>query len=223
MKKTGLLLLLAAAAWAQGPYLSLSAGFAVPTGDFAAQRPNADVGFAKIGFTGGAEFDLMTGLDGLAWSSALFYLANDYESSTFTQGLEMDLYETGAYGAVSAMTGLKWYKPLGESVSFFLMSRIGLASIKGPFLSGIPTASTQNEIVEFQMNRSNSFAYAFGLGMVFNQRTYLGLHWLNAGRAGFSKEVAYTLGNSRRTAQVGWDTPVNLLVVTVGYSIDFSE
>ncbi|MDZ7317146.1 MAG: hypothetical protein ONB24_13595 [candidate division KSB1 bacterium] len=223
MNKPLLLFLLSAAAWAQGPYLSLSAGFALPTGDFAGQRQKADVGFAKIGFTGGAEFDLMTGLDGLAWSSALFYLANDYESNTFTQGLEMDLYESGAYGTISAMTGLKWYKPLGESATLFLLSRIGLASVKGPFLSGIPTASTSYEIVEFQMNRSNGFAYAFGLGMVFNQRTYLGLQWLNAGRAGFSKTVSYTLGNNRRTAQVGWETPVNLLLVTVGYSIDFSE
>ncbi len=223
MKKMIILVcLLAGVAAAEGRFLSLVAGFSVPLGDFSGQRQTGDVGSARVGFTGGFEYDHGLGLDGLAWSTAFHYLANDYENPLFTRGVTLDIYESGAYSTLSLLTGLKWQKNLSESTALFVVGHVGYASIGGPFLSGLPPdATATTPIVEFQMGRSGDFAYAFGFGFLFNEHTYLGLRYLNAGRAEFSKQITYQSGTARRQATVGWDTPVNMMMINVGYTIAF--
>lgn len=204
--------------------LSLNAGFSVPTGDYRLQKENMDAGFAKIGFAGGLEYDLFTGFANLAWSTSFNYIVNDYESDTFKRGINLQMYESGAYSAVSLMTGLKWQKNLLENVAVFAMGHVGYTMITGPYLSGLPLpVSEDSKIVEFQMNRSSGLGYSVGVGFLFNERTYLALRYLDAGKATFSKELSYITDLGRKTAVAGWSTPVNMLMITVGYTIAFEK
>jgi hypothetical protein len=220
------LLTLAGAGSAQDArhFLSLNAGFSVPMGDYGAQKENMDAGFAKIGFAGGLEYDYFTGFANLAWSTSFNYIANDYESDTFTRGLDLQLYESGTYSTISLMTGLKWQKELSENVEAFVMGHVGYAMITGPFLSGLPLPiSADSKLVEFQMNRSSGMGYSVGVGFLFNEHTYLALRYLDAGKATFSKEVKYMTDMGRNTAVAGWSTPVNMLMISVGYTIAFER
>jgi len=205
-------------------FLSLNAGFSVPMGDFSSQKQGVDAGYAKIGFAGGLEYDFFLGFANLAWSTNFNYIANDYESDIFTRGLDLQLYESGTYSAIMLMSGLKWKKELSDNVEAFVVGHIGYSAITGPFLSGVPLPITDDsELVEFQMNRSSGMGYSVGIGFLFNEHTYLAVRYLDAGKATFSKEVTYMTDMGRETAVVGWSTPVNMLMISVGYTIAFGD
>jgi hypothetical protein len=205
-------------------FLSLNAGFSVPMGDFSSQKEGIDAGFAKIGFVGGLEYDFYLGFANLAWSTNFNYIANDYESDTFSRGLDLQLYESGTYSTLSLMTGLKWKKELSDNVEAFVMGHVGYAMVAGPFLSGLPLPITDDsELVEFQMNRSSGICYSLGFGFLFNEHTYLAVRYLDAGKATFSKDVQYMTDMGRNTAVVGWSTPVKMLTISVGYTIAFAD
>ncbi len=212
-----LMLTTAATFAADGRFLNLIAGFSVPMGDYALQTDDPNAGFAKIGFAGGLEYDWFIKRSHWAWSTAFHYIANDYESGTFTRGVDLDLYESGTYSTLTLLTGVKWQKNLVENIAFFSAAHVGYASTKGPFLSGYPSGSS--DLIEFQMNSSGGFAYDLAAGLLFNQQTYLAVRYTDTGVASFAKDVSLA-GRKRR---VEWSTPVSMIMITVGYSIAFDD
>ena len=217
-KILALLIMTTAATFAaDGRFLNLIAGFSAPMGDYALQSDDPNAGFAKVGFAGGLEYDWFIKRGNLAWSTAFHYIANDFESNTFSRGVSLDLYESGTYSAYTLVTGLKWQKNLAESVEVFALGQAGFGSIKGPFLSGYPSTGSGG-LIEFQMNSSSGFAFAVGAGMLLNRQTYLAVRYIDAGKATFSKKIS-AAGNP----EVNWSTPVSMLLITVGYAIAFDE
>ncbi|RPH99163.1 MAG: hypothetical protein EHM72_11900 [Calditrichaeota bacterium] len=199
--------------------LSLTAGFAVPNGVYGRQSDDPQAGFAKFGFSGGIEYDHFPGIYNLAWSTAFQYIVNDYENDIVKRGTELTLYETGAYSIYSLMTGLKWQKNLGENFALFALAQAGYFMANGPFLSGY--TDENSPLVELEMNRSSAFGYALGVGFLANQRTCVSFRYINAGDHSYSKSVNYTDDDISKTASLGWDVPIRVFMINVGYTIVF--
>ena len=109
-----ILLFLTSMSFSQGleNRLLLNAGFSFPLGDFAKKDGSENAGFAKFGFGAGAEYDLLFGESGFAWSTSFHYIANDYQTEEEFKWIpDFQLQDTGAYTNYALLTGVKYQKP----------------------------------------------------------------------------------------------------------------
>ena len=196
-------------------------GFCVPLGAYAQKSEAANSGFAKFGFGGGIDYDLLVGQSGFSWSNNFSYLSSDFEANYFSRGLNVVLQESGAYSNYAFLTGIKYEKNLSDNFRLFAIAQGGGSFTKGPFINGfLDTDKEQVPFLEFQMGNDTSAGFAFGLGMVTNETTTIQIRYYSLGTHDYTASVNYADNGADKSANVGWSQPVSMIFISVGYAID---
>ncbi len=207
------------------PRLGLNAGFSVPLNDFAKDDGSANAGYAQFGFAGTAEFDLFfCDCDSrFGWSTSFSYIANDFQTDATLDWIpNFELQDSGAYANYALLTGVKYAKDFGDRFTAFAIGQIGLNFAKGPFFGGIVSDTAGNlAIAEAQMDNHTAQGFSFGLGFVANQTTTVSLRYFSLGAPKFAGSTTYTLNEKRYYASHEWEQPISMLLLTIGYTINF--
>ncbi len=204
-------------------HLGLNAGFSQPLSDFAKSDGSANAGYAKMGFGAGAEFDLLFGKSGFGWSSSFFYIANDYQTDQTLEWIpNFQLQDSGAYINYSILTGGKYVYDLGDKFRLFALAQVGINLAKGPFFAGVAGDEQGNlGLVEVQMSSQTKQGFSVGAGFIANRTTTVSLRYFSLGTPLFSGETTYTLGDETLSAEYEWEQPISMILLTVGYTINF--
>lgn len=205
------------------PRLGLNAGFSVPTSDFAKDDGSDDAGYAQFGFAGTVEFDLFFGDSGFGWSTCFSYIANDYQTdSTLDWIPDFDLQDSGAYINYAVLTGVKYARDFGDKFTAFALGQVGFNFAKGPFFGGIANDTFGNAaVVEVQMDNHTTQGVSFGLGFITNRTTTVALRYFLLGSPTFAGSTDYTLNEQRFSVNHEWQQPISMILLTVGYTINF--
>ncbi|MBN1479459.1 hypothetical protein JXA70_04225 [candidate division KSB1 bacterium] len=206
-------------------HLGLNAGFSLPIGDFAKKDASDNAGFARFGFGAGAEYDLIFGESGIAWSSSFFYIANDYQTDEEFKWIpDFQLQDTGAYTNYSFGTGIKYIKDFSDKFSGFAYGQLGMNLTNGPYFGGYIADSQGNlALVEVEMGRQTTRAFSIGLGFIANRTTTVSLRYFALGSPVFSSTAYYALNNKEYAQDIEWKQPMSLFLLTVGYTINFND
>lgn len=205
--------------------LGLNAGFSMPLGDFAQKGDSPTAGFAQFGFGGGAEFDLIVGESGIAWSTSFHYIANDYQTDgEFKWIPDFQLQDTGTYSNYALFTGAKYIHDLSDKFALFAVGQIGMNRATGPFFGGYAVDNEDNiALVEIEMGNHTTQGFGVGVGFIANRTTTFSVRYFSLGTATFSSSTTYTIGDERETVNIEWDQPISMILLTVGYTIDFGD
>jgi hypothetical protein len=201
---------------------TLHAGFSFPFGDYAQRTDTNNSGFAKLGFGGGFEYDLLFGDPGLSWSSSFAYLSNEHQADYFSRGLKLVMQEGGTYSNYAFLTGVKYEKNFGDNFRLFAAAQGGVSLSRGPYISGF--LDTENEdvpFIEYQVGNGSSTGFSVALGMVANETTTISLRYFNLGTHSYSGTVEYEGNDIDKIASISWEQPVSMIFLTIGYTIDF--
>lgn len=224
-KKIFMLFILLSGAVCAQSHLGLNAGFSFPVGDFAKKDVGDNAGFARFGFGAGAEYDLVFGESGIAWSTSFFYIANDYQTDEDFKWIpDFQLQDTGAYTNYSFSTGIKYFNFFSDTFSGFIYGQIGLNIANGPYFGGyLADAQGNLALVEVEMGRQTTQAFSIGFGFIANRTTTVSLRYFSLGAAAFSSTAYYTLNDKDEAIDIEWKQPISLFLLTVGYTISFHD
>ena len=179
MRKVNLLVLLVAflavpaSLTAQGfgnAGIGIFGGVAMPMGEFADDdTDDEDAGFAKLGFTLGADAYLPLGTTPFGWvtSASVNSIGFDGEEA---QGDDADF---GRYLMIPIMTGVSYPFGMGTGMTLSPMAQIGLNLAMGP----------SGEVGDTEVSAGMGMALAFSLGANFMFSENLGAtaRWVNGG------------------------------------------
>ncbi|MBN1465007.1 outer membrane beta-barrel protein [candidate division KSB1 bacterium] len=204
--------------------LSLNAGFSIPLGDFARQNDSETAGFAQFGFGAGAEYDLLIGDSGVAWSTSFHYITNDYQTEQPFKWIDdFQLEDTGAYSNFAFLTGLKYQRDIGDNFALFGLGQLGINLAHGPFFGGYIVEENDLHLVEVEMGDASASSFGCGVGFIANRTTTVSFRYFSLGSPLFSSTAHYTVGDERRAVDIEWKQPISMFLLTVGYTIHFND
>lgn len=137
-------------------------GMAMPLGDFSATSGN-DAGFAKSGFTFGAEYSHPIGNSGF-WLTTITYSNNSIDEQEmrryvgFPSTVSLDI---GTYSSICPVTGLGILAPISPDVSIYAIGQIGALFGTTPEV----TAKSGSVSVSVTSASGSSFTYSLGAGI----------------------------------------------------------
>lgn len=200
---------LTASAQIPGMGVNVFGGVAVPMGDFGDDsESDEDAGFAKLGFTVGADLIKELGGAPIAWITSI---------SVATHGVDLDADDFGAtdadigrYWLVPIMTGIGYNVPLGPGTLLTPMAQVGLNFIVGP--SG--TLDFGGEEFEEEYGMATTFGFGVGGILSFGNMS-VSARYLSLGTA--DREVERSGGGVSETFDV--EQPVSIAQIAVGFRV----
>ena len=186
-------------------YFSIFAALSLPTGNFGkdvgdgyrlTRRAGFDIGddasFANMGFGGGIEITLLTGIRGFGWVTNVMYIMNPSEDSKVTEKFKniykdtVDVaFDYGYWINIPVMTGFKYQLFLSPRLDLYSLAQVGINISK----AATRKATVSGTLVdESKFDAAKAFGFAFGVGMMLNKRYDISLRYLNFGKPEYSGE-----------------------------------
>jgi hypothetical protein len=149
---------------------------AIPLGDFSATT-GTNAGFAKFGFTFGAEYSHPIG-NSAFWLTTVTFSYNSIDeqeyrrAAGFSSAVSLDI---GSYSTICPVTGLGFLAPISPDVSFYGVGQMGV--LFGTTPEG--TAKAGSASISVSSGSGSSFAYTFGAGIRTSKNIGIGVRYLS--------------------------------------------
>ena len=218
--------------FAQG--LGIFGAISMPQGDFG-DDSGSGAGLATTGFGVGADLVMPLGSPGLSGVGTVAFLMNkmdkDEIEDSFDLGDDSDL-DVGSYMNIPVMGGLRFEGKVSPTMAIYGIGQAGINFIKGPKLEATIEEEVWNgsQYVDVEgtmkttFDMTSAFGFAFGGGIILNDKINIGFKYLNLGEPELEGEIEVEASSGSSSAseneKIKIDQKVAILLFTVGINLN---